>query len=169
MALRLSIVRGDVAGSDNEPSWTCEGGLGRIGRSGESDWVLVDPGRFISSQHARVELEDGHWWIVDTSTNGTYVNLADEPLGKGGRHRLATGDTLRMGSLELAVEVLEDELAQTGIHLQRFDLSPSLSHELDLAEVALDQSVEVRALLENSMIGRPPPGFEESLLLAATP
>lgn len=169
MALRLSIVRGDVAGSDNKRSWTCEGSVGRIGRSGQSDWVLVDPGRFISSQHARVELEDGHWWVIDTSTNGTYVNLADEPLGKGGRHRLATGDTLRLGSLELAVEVLEDELARTGMHLPRFDISASLSQELDLAEVALDQSVEVRALLENSMISPPLSGLEDSLGLDDEP
>lgn len=169
MALRLSIVRGDVAGSDNQRSWTCEGSVGRIGRSGQSDWVLVDPGRFISSQHARVELEDGHWWVIDTSTNGTYVNLADEPLGKGGRHRLASGDTLRLGSLELAVEVLEDELARTGMHLPRFDLTASLSQELDLAEVALDQSVEVRALLENSMISPPLPGLEATLGLEDEP
>lgn len=169
MALRLSIVRGDVAGSDNERSWTCEGSIGRIGRSGQSDWVLVDPGRFISSQHARVEFEDGHWWVIDTSTNGTYINLADEPLGKGGRHRLASGDTVRMGSLELAVEILEDELAQTGLHLPRFDLSHSLSQELDLAEVALDQSVEVRALLENSMISQAPPGLEASLRMDEAP
>ncbi len=169
MALRLSIVRGDVAGSDNERSWTCDGTVGRIGRSGQNDWVLVDPGRFISSQHARVELEDGDWWVIDTSTNGTYVNLADEPLGKGGRHRLTTGDTVRMGSLELAVEVLEDDLARTGMHLPRFDMTASLSQDLDLAEVALDQSVEVRALLENSMISRPLSGLEAPLGLDEEP
>jgi pSer/pThr/pTyr-binding forkhead associated (FHA) protein len=43
-----------------------------IGRANDSTLVLTDD--YASTRHARVSLQDGHWYVEDLgSTNGTYV------------------------------------------------------------------------------------------------
>jgi hypothetical protein len=58
-----------------------------IGRLGDSDIVLEDPG--VSRHHAEVRRDDGDWVIVDLgSTNGTMVNegtIAEQALQEGDR------------------------------------------------------------------------------------
>lgn len=52
----------------------------------------------ISQFHARVEYQEGGYYIEDlNSTNGTYVN--DIPLNYKQRYRLTTGDTLRFADV----------------------------------------------------------------------
>ena len=46
---------------------------GSIGRSLESDWVLQDGARYVSSRHAAIDGRSGSYYIVDTSSNGVYV------------------------------------------------------------------------------------------------
>ena len=88
---------------------------GTIGRSLESDWVLPDAQRFISSRHASIDYRSGSYYIVDTSTNGVYVNDSDTPVGRGNPQRLFTGDRVRLGEYEMVVEI--DEEASTTEHL----------------------------------------------------
>lgn len=141
MALRLTIRTGDAADSGNRRRWTFGVNGGRIGRARDNDWVLVDEERFISSHHAEIEHRAGEWWLCDTSTNGTFVNGSSRPLGRGGRHRLSNGDSIRMGSLEMEAEISggNDFLPEAG--------------DLDLSETALDDSFEVRSLLSNEPEG----------------
>ena len=136
MALRLSIVRGDVADSGNRSRWTFGVNGGRIGRASDNDWVLIDPDRFLSAHHAEIEHRAGEWWIADTSTNGTFINGSPQPLGRGGRHRISDGDRIRVGSLELAAEISGGN-----------DFLPD--EDFDLSETALDSSFEVKSLLSN--------------------
>jgi predicted component of type VI protein secretion system len=136
MALRLSIVSGDVADSGNRKRWTFGVNGGRIGRAQDNDWVLVDPDRFVSSHHAEIEHRTGEWWIADTSTNGTYINDSVQPLGRGGRHRINNGDRIRLGSLMLEAEISGGN-----------DFLPD--EDFDLSETALDSSFEVKSLLSN--------------------
>jgi predicted component of type VI protein secretion system len=136
MALRLSIVSGDVADSGNRRRWTFGVNGGRIGRAPDNDWVLVDPDRFLSSHHAEIEHRTGEWWISDTSTNGTFINDSTQPLGRGGRHRISNGDRIRVGSLQLQAEISGGN-----------DFLPD--EDFDLAETALDNSFAVRSLLSN--------------------
>ena len=53
---------------------------GTIGRSLESDWVLPDGQRYLSSRHASIDYRSGSYYVVDTSTNGVYVNDAEPGL-----------------------------------------------------------------------------------------
>jgi type VI secretion system protein len=146
MALRLTISKGDAADSGNRSRWTFGVNGGRIGRARDNDWVVVDPERFISAHHAEIEHRAGEWWLCDTSTNGTFVNDASQPLGRGGRHRLSNGDRLRMGSLEIVAEISGGN-----------DFLPD-AEDFDLSETALDDSFEVRSLLSNEPdSGRPRP------------
>ncbi len=82
---------------------------GTIGRSLESDWVLPDGQRYLSSRHASIDFRSGSYYIVDTSTNGVYVNDAEQPVGRGNPQRLFTGDRLRIGEYEMSVEITEIE------------------------------------------------------------
>src|SRR5690606_22344902 len=76
---------------------------GTIGRSPGNDWILPDPERFMSGQHAAVSCENGAYYLTDLSTNGTIVN--GELLAKGSRVRLTSGDRITLGSYEIGVLV----------------------------------------------------------------
>src|SRR5688572_33498811 len=80
---------------------------GTIGRSLESDWVLPDGQRYISSRHASIDFRSGSYYIVDTSSNGVYVNDSEAPVGRGKPQRLFNGDRVRLGEYEMAVEIEE--------------------------------------------------------------
>ncbi len=82
---------------------------GTIGRSLESDWVLPDGQRYMSSRHASIDFRSGSFYIVDTSTNGVYVNESEQPVGRGNPQRLFTGDRLRIGEYEMSVEIMDED------------------------------------------------------------
>ncbi len=44
--------------------------------------ILPDPDRHLSGKHVRIDFRSGSYVLVDTSSNGTYVNGAQVPLGK---------------------------------------------------------------------------------------
>ena len=71
----------------------------------DNDWVLPDPERYLSGTHARVDFRAGSYIVVDTSSNGTYVNDATEPLGKFHEYTLQDGDFLRLGNYEFRVSI----------------------------------------------------------------
>jgi predicted component of type VI protein secretion system len=105
MALRLKIVSSNAAAAGDNPRWTFGVNGGRIGRHTSNDWVLRDPDRFVSGRHAAIEHRGGTWLLRDTSTNGTFVNDADEALGPDRVHQLANGDRFRIGEYEIEVEI----------------------------------------------------------------
>jgi predicted component of type VI protein secretion system len=105
MALRLKIVSNNAAAAGDHPRWTFGVNGGRIGRHTSNDWVLRDPDRFVSGRHAEIEHRGGTWLLRDTSTNGTFVNDADEALGPDRAHQLANGDRFRIGEYEIEVEI----------------------------------------------------------------
>lgn len=62
--VRLKFKRQDVTVGDGRKSAT-------LGRADEND--LVVKGNLISRVHARIEYSKGKFWLVDESTNGTFV------------------------------------------------------------------------------------------------
>lgn len=85
---------------------------GTIGRSLESDWVLPDGQRFLSSRHASIDFRSGSYYIIDTSTNGVYINDSEDPVGRGNPQRLFSGDRIRIGDYEIVADVDEVENTQ---------------------------------------------------------
>ncbi|MDX3969400.1 MAG: type VI secretion system-associated FHA domain protein TagH [Bradyrhizobium sp.] len=77
-----------------------------IGRDRHLDWTLPDPTRMISGKHCEVHFRDGAYWLHDVSTNGTFLNGADQRIR--GPHRLRDGDRLTIGHYIIGVS-LEDE------------------------------------------------------------
>ena len=118
MPLRLQIISRHRQGLGERSVKEFGRDGGTIGRSLESDWVLPDGQRYVSSRHASIDFRSGSYYIVDTSTNGVYVNDSEQPVGRGNPQRLFTGDRIRLGEYEINVEVDEDEAAQpTGKHV----------------------------------------------------
>ena len=99
MALRLQLIsrHRQSLGERGVKEFGHDGGT--IGRALESDWVLPDGQRFVSSRHASIDFRSGSYYIVDTSTNGVYVNdsrVADQVLGNG--------DIVAIGTAEFRYE-----------------------------------------------------------------
>jgi predicted component of type VI protein secretion system len=109
MTCRLEIVseHREIVGDDAVRDFSEKGGT--IGRSLQNDWILPDPDRFISGRHATIDYKGGIYYLVDTSTNGIYVNGDCEPIGKGTPRRLFNGDTLRFGDFEITVAIESGE------------------------------------------------------------
>jgi type VI secretion system FHA domain protein len=109
MGLRLEIVSHQrrALGDRGIKGFGADGGT--LGRSLESDWVLSDPQRHLSSRHATIDYRSGSYYIVDTSTNGVYVNDAAEAVGRGKPQRLFNGDRLRIGDYVMLVHLAEDD------------------------------------------------------------
>lgn len=104
MALTLAIVAGE-GGSPAEASKALQGGRLTIGRGAENDWSLPDPARVVSKHHCIVEGSGGSFRLTDCSTNGVFVNGADEPVGAGNSVNLRDGDRLQIGPYEVQVTV----------------------------------------------------------------
>lgn len=76
-----------------------------IGRGADANWVLPDPDRLLSKHHCVLEFRGGGWQVRDLSTNGTYVNHADQPVGRDQVKMLEEGDRLRLGPYEIEVRL----------------------------------------------------------------
>jgi len=78
---------------------------GMIGRADSNDWVLPDAERIVSSRHAEIQFSAGKFLLVDHSTNGTFINDSQTPLGPGTAHEIASGDVLVLGEYQLRASV----------------------------------------------------------------
>jgi type VI secretion system FHA domain protein len=163
MALRLRIVSEHRRALGSRSSVVFGVGGGSIGRSADNDWVLPDSSRFVSGRHARVKFRDGSWYIEDTSTNGTFLNDDDTPLGRRPPTPLHNGDMLRFGEYHVVVALdsgaggADATAEQTGARL-------SASGEAELLGAAssnglpshLDISLTTSALFRKESSGNEP-------------
>jgi len=105
MALRLRVISDHRHRLGDKSTFVFGVSGGSIGRSAENDWVLPDDMRYVSGRHARIVYHKGRYLLQDTSSNGTYVNDIEKPLGGGNPHELKSGDILRIGEYHVQVQV----------------------------------------------------------------
>jgi adenylate cyclase len=127
-----------------------------IGRTEGNDLVLNHPS--VSRKHARIEIRNGHWWMVDLkSTNGVKVNgnLITES-------QLNAGDKILVGSVQLdiksmpSVEFTGDSMFDnpSGTVIRRIsDFNSEFG--LDLGEIAEGSISAVRPPSEPGMQPEP--------------
>jgi type VI secretion system protein len=118
MALRLQVVSRHKQSLRERSTKEFGQDGGTIGRSLESDWVLPDAHRFISSRHASIDFRSGSYYIIDTSSNGVYINGSNQPVGRGNPQRLFPGDRIRMGEFEMLVEIDDSDSTRERIPIQ---------------------------------------------------
>jgi type VI secretion system FHA domain protein len=103
MDLNLTVIRYQ----DQAPQQVLEARIGpaggTVGRAPDNDLVLPDPERWVSSHHARIDFRDGNFLLTDTSKNGTFLNRAEEPVGRDQQVQLHDGDELGIGAYEVRV------------------------------------------------------------------
>ena len=116
LTLRIISPQKDLLGSDSTKVFSVHGGT--IGRAPDNDWVLPDPGRYLSAHHAIIDYQNGAYYLTDSSSNGVYVNDSDQSVGSGAPIRLHNGDRLRMGKYRFAASIVNvgrDKTSDTGI------------------------------------------------------
>jgi len=89
------------SGAGGADTWTFRltpGAIKTVGRATRADFIV--DAALVSRLHCRLTASDSNLEVVDLkSTNGTFVN--DKRIEKA---RLAAGDKLRVGRIELVVE-----------------------------------------------------------------
>jgi len=105
MALRMRVISEHRLNMGDKSTFVFGVSGGSIGRSAENDWVLPDDMRYVSGRHARIIYHKGRYVLQDTSSNGTYVNDNERPLGNQNPHDLKSGDILRIGEYHVQVQI----------------------------------------------------------------
>lgn len=122
MTLKLVMIRcpDNVAPQRRE----VRGGEFSIGRGQDNEWVIADPERHLSKRHCRLVYSAGDWELHDLSTNGTFLNQASDPIGRGAVQKLRHGDRIKFGLYEIEVTIDEEErgASDRGIAMRDSDL-----------------------------------------------
>jgi type VI secretion system protein len=105
MALRLRVISEHRHRLGDKSTFVFGVSGGSIGRSSENDWVLPDDMRYVSGRHARIVYHQGRYILQDTSSNGTFINDIERPLGSQNPHELKTGDIIRFGEYHVQVQI----------------------------------------------------------------
>jgi type VI secretion system protein ImpI len=88
-------------GSASRKVFTTSGGT--IGRLPDNAWVLPD--QHISGRHAVIRYSNGTFYLVDTSSNGVFVNSPESRLQKNQPYALKQGDRLYIDAYEIRVSI----------------------------------------------------------------
>lgn len=67
--------------------------------------ILPDAMRYLSGHHARIEYRAPDYYIVDTSTNGVFINHSPTPLGNGNSVKLQNQELISIGDYDISVEI----------------------------------------------------------------
>src|SRR6186713_3107208 len=105
MALRMRVISEHRQQMGDKSTFVFGVSGGSIGRSAENDWVLPDDMRYVSGRHARIVFHKGRYLLQDTSSNGTFINDIDKPLGGQNPHELKSGDVIRIGEYHVQVQI----------------------------------------------------------------
>lgn len=103
MTLILRIENFDSLENGGPLTFTVEGRGASIGRRNANDWVLPDPERHISGTHFEVTFDGAQYYLVDVSTNGTF--LQGQSYRLDGPHPIANGDRFTVGHYVIAASL----------------------------------------------------------------
>ncbi|SEO31187.1 FHA domain protein [Rhodospirillales bacterium URHD0017] len=139
MTLKLVMIRcpDNVAPERRE----VRGGEFSIGRGKDNQWVVADPERHLSKKHCQFVYGVGEWEVQDHSTNGTFLNQAGDPIGKGASQKLRNGDRVKFGLYEIEVIIDDEEPArERDSFLDAHDPVPSRSDVRPYQDARLSSS-----------------------------
>lgn len=107
MALQVTLVKtpGGVSVSRTSHLFNEQGGT--FGRATSNSWQLPDPDKFLSSCHCEIIWAADGYYLVDRSTNGTFLNSSPEPIGRGVKSRLNNGDIFEIGDYRFSVSLAD--------------------------------------------------------------
>lgn len=97
-----------ASGSTREHVFGVSGGS--IGSAESDTWRLSSHRTGAVHGHAEVRFVDGGFCLIDRSGR-TYINSGTQPVGRGRRARLKSGDVITIGRYQLKAEMLDQERA----------------------------------------------------------
>jgi len=115
MDMTLSVVRFHNAPPRQAMTFTVGENGCEIGRSPDSDVVLPDPDRWVSSNHATIGFRSGRFFLVDKSSNGTFLNNGSARVPPGQEIELNDGDELTIGTYDIRVSIAEARESATDV------------------------------------------------------
>jgi predicted component of type VI protein secretion system len=138
MPIKLQVTKSG-ADADEHADYLFEQERIHIGRGSENDLTLPD--QKISSEHARLEREEGTYYLIDLeSKNGTYLH--GEALTPHSRYELTSGDVFQAGDYNLEfVPLFMPSSEQTAFAEEERDANPFVQNARQLAD-ALDGLAE---------------------------
>lgn len=108
MLLTLSIKNHQGKTTPTREEYNFGQAGGSIGRAPNNDWALPDKNNYLSKKHAIIEFTEGHFYIIDKSVNGVFINYSTTPLGRENRHQIFASDEILMGEYTLIVKQLDE-------------------------------------------------------------
>ena len=105
MALQVTLVKTPGGVSLSRSSHLFDERGGSFGRADTNSWQLPDPEKFLSSCHCEIICISGVYYLVDRSTNGTFLNNSPEPIGRGIKSIINTGDIFEIGDYRFSVSI----------------------------------------------------------------
>lgn len=103
-SLRLQISNPTAVGSGLLPEHEFSTAGGSIGTATSDTWQLSAHRTGATPGHAEVRYIDGGFCLIDRSGR-TYINSASQPLGRGRRARLKSGDVISIGRYAIRAEL----------------------------------------------------------------
>ncbi len=183
MAIKLRVISDHYRELGEQRSRVFGVNGGTIGRAPDNDWVLPDPERVVSGHHCEIEYRNGDYWIKDTSTNGVFVNDAEDPVSATGPVALHDGDRLRIGDYDMIVSVdarIDFLPAAADEHSAAKHLDEHIGADLDMDSLLAPRAPEdsgsisvrnvfgiklpreFREMLETQPVPRTPPAMESA-------
>lgn len=107
MPVEVSVlsVKGHPPAEVMDVSFDQDGGtIGRLAEKKDNHLFLPDPDRYISRIHAKISYQEGHFYLTDSSIDGTYLRNRDTCI-HGDSARIADGDRIWIGEYELVVRI----------------------------------------------------------------
>ncbi len=107
MRLILTLTGGGAVPEKDKMKALSTGSIS-IGRGAGNDWVLPDPDRSLSKTHCTIMERNGRFIMVDSSTNGIFINGASQATERDSQTVLNHGDKLTLGDYTIAVSAIND-------------------------------------------------------------
>lgn len=168
MDLTLTVTEApeDVNMINHTKAFSAEGGS--LGRADKNTWVLPDNDRVVSSTHATISFKNDQFLVTDTSTNGTFHNDNEQPIGSKNITPLSSGDTLRIGNYKIKVSIKSDQNA-LGKGLQSADFlddgdKTTFSAAVKTEQESLAQVKQLDSFLDQPSAQHKPENTNNSLL-----
>lgn len=132
--LKLTVINPGTtrSGASIEHSFGPQGGS--IGTAGNDTWQLASHRTGAVPGHAEIRLLDGGFCLIDRSGR-TYINSANQPVGRGRRARLNQGDTVSIGRYRLRADLFAAERPDVSADPELEDRQAAEDRQLvDMAE-----------------------------------
>lgn len=122
----LNAIAGAVVHSESASTqWLVPLQGGTVGRSPDCSWVIADPNRVMSRQHAKVDCDAQRCHWTDLGTNATLLN--GKPLLQGQRVALNVGDVLKIGDCVISLGKVQDDWSSLPEFMQPEQVDPLAS------------------------------------------